>query len=157
TWNGDPATAPAFNQLLPDPNLETTGVWETIAAVPDFATGGAVRLVTDSGDTNFYGTKVTGDLHELFQKSYSQLFTVAAVPGYERWDVEATARTQCVGTTAYVAVNARNADDVPLTIELGTPYGSRSVDGVTPGKSAYQAFNTRIKSAPAGTATVKVT
>ncbi|SDL22126.1 discoidin domain-containing protein [Nonomuraea jiangxiensis] len=75
----------------------------------------------------------------------------------ETWDVEVQARTQCTGAKAYVAVNARNADDVPLTIELITPYGSRTVSGVAPGKSAYQAFNTRAKTVQAGTATVKAT
>ncbi|MFD0745836.1 5'-nucleotidase C-terminal domain-containing protein [Phytohabitans flavus] len=73
------------------------------------------------------------------------------------WDVEVTARTQCVGTKAHVAVNARNADDVPLTIELVTPYGSRAASEVAPGKSAYQAFNSRTSTVPAGTATVTVT
>jgi len=73
------------------------------------------------------------------------------------WDVEVQARIQCVGSTVYVAVNARNADDVPLTIELITPYGSRTVTGVASGKAAYQSFNTRRATVPAGTVTVKVT
>ncbi|PZG13699.1 glycosylase [Micromonospora craterilacus] len=73
------------------------------------------------------------------------------------WDVEVEARTQRIGTTAYVSVNARNDDDVPLTIELITPYGSRTVTGVAPGKAAYQAFNSRSASVPAGTVTVKIT
>ncbi|TMR93997.1 hypothetical protein EJK15_36440 [Nonomuraea basaltis] len=73
------------------------------------------------------------------------------------WDVEVQARTQCTGTNVYVSVNARNDDDVPLAIELVTPYGSRTVSDVAPGKSAYQAFNTRAKTVPAGTATVKAT
>ncbi len=78
-------------------------------------------------------------------------------PEVPAWDVEVTARSQCVGTTAYVAVTARNADDVALTIELVTPYGSRTVGEVAAGKSAYQSFNTRARSVPAGTSTVKVT
>ncbi|MDQ7904051.1 discoidin domain-containing protein [Phytohabitans sp. ZYX-F-186] len=73
------------------------------------------------------------------------------------WDVAVQARSQCTGSNAYVAVTARNDEDVPLTIELVTPYGSRTVANVAPGKSAYQAFNTRLKTVPAGTATVKVT
>ncbi|GAA4160326.1 Ig-like domain-containing protein [Phytohabitans flavus] len=73
------------------------------------------------------------------------------------WDVTVTARSQCTGTNAYVAVTARNDDDGPLNIELVTPYGSKTVNGVAPGKSAYQAFNSRLKTVPAGTATVKVT
>ncbi|WP_241774128.1 Ig-like domain-containing protein [Micromonospora haikouensis] len=73
------------------------------------------------------------------------------------WDVQVQARTQCTGARAYVAVNAVNADDVPLTIELVTPYGSRTMANVAPGKSAFQAFNSRAASVPAGTTTVRVT
>jgi len=83
--------------------------------------------------------------------------TVGDPPETPAWDVTVQARTQCTGSNVHVLVNARNDDDVPLTIELVTPYGSRTVTGVAPGKSAYQAFNTRAKSVPAGTATVKVT
>ncbi|NMO51868.1 glycosylase [Actinoplanes sp. TBRC 11911] len=71
--------------------------------------------------------------------------------------VEVSARAQCIAANAYVSVTARNADGVPLTIELITPYGSRTVTGVAPGKSAYQSFNSRRAAIPAGTATVKVT
>ncbi|GIJ29618.1 multifunctional nuclease/2',3'-cyclic-nucleotide 2'-phosphodiesterase/5'-nucleotidase/3'-nucleotidase [Micromonospora qiuiae] len=78
-------------------------------------------------------------------------------PEVPAWDVEVTARSQCAGTTAYVAVTARNADDVALTIELVTPYGSRTVADVAPGKVAYQSFTTRARSVPAGTSTVKIT
>jgi hypothetical protein len=74
-----------------------------------------------------------------------------------RFEVEVEAKSQCVGTSTYVSINARNADNVPLTIELISPYGSRTVTGVAPGKSAYQSFNTRRATIPAGTVTVKVT
>ncbi|WDZ82747.1 Ig-like domain-containing protein [Micromonospora cathayae] len=83
--------------------------------------------------------------------------TVGDPPDTTAWDVEVQARTQCTGNKVYVAVTARNADDVPLTIELVTPYGSRTVANVAPGRSAFQAFNSRLTSVPAGTATVKVT
>jgi hypothetical protein len=73
------------------------------------------------------------------------------------WDVVVQARTQCIGANVYVLVSALNADDVPLTIELITPYGSRTVSDVAPDRSAYQAFHTRTDSVPAGTATVQVT
>jgi DUF1680 family protein len=73
------------------------------------------------------------------------------------WDLEIQARTQCVGATVYLSVNVRNAGEVPLTIELITPYGSRTVPGVTTGKSAYQSFPTRRATVPAGTVTVRAT
>ncbi|MFG2044290.1 beta-L-arabinofuranosidase domain-containing protein [Dactylosporangium sp. NPDC048998] len=77
-------------------------------------------------------------------------------PAFE-FAVDVQARTQSIGANAYVSVNARNDDSVPLTIELITPFGSRTVTGVAPGKSAYQSFNTRSASVPAGTVTVKAT
>lgn len=76
--------------------------------------------------------------------------------GGPAWDVAVEAGARCIGTTAYVAVTARNNDDRPLTAELVAPYGSRTVADVAPGKSAYQAFNTRLRSVPAGTAVVEV-
>ncbi|MEV6866886.1 discoidin domain-containing protein [Streptosporangium subroseum] len=83
--------------------------------------------------------------------------TLTVGEGGPVWETDAQARSQCAGTNAYVALNVRNDDDVPLTIELITPYGSRTVANVAPGKFAYQAFNSRARSIPAGTATVKVT
>ena len=71
--------------------------------------------------------------------------------------VQVEARTQRIGATMFVSVNARNADRVPLTLELVTAYGSRTVTGVAPGSSAYQSFNSRLTSIPAGTVTVKAT
>ncbi|WP_246567696.1 Ig-like domain-containing protein [Polymorphospora rubra] len=81
--------------------------------------------------------------------------TVGDPPQNPAWDVEVQAYTQCIGSNVYLRVNARNADDVPLTLELVTPYGSRTVSDVASGQSAYQAFNARARSVPAGTATVK--
>ena len=83
--------------------------------------------------------------------------TVTVGTGAAAFDVEASARTQCIGANAYVSVTARNGDDQPLTIELVTPYGSRTTTAVDPGKTAYQSFNSRAKSIAAGTATVKAT
>ncbi len=73
------------------------------------------------------------------------------------WKVEAEARTQRIGGTAYVSVTVRNADTVPLTIELVTAYGSRTVADVAPGRSAYQSFNSRTATVPAGTVTIRIT
>ncbi|GAA3730084.1 Ig-like domain-containing protein [Plantactinospora mayteni] len=83
--------------------------------------------------------------------------TVGDPPEEPAWDVRVQTRTQCIGRNVYVSVNAVNAEQVPLTIELVTPYGSRTVADVAPGKAAYQAFNTRTTAVQAGTATVKAT
>ncbi|MFG1994478.1 beta-L-arabinofuranosidase domain-containing protein [Actinoplanes sp. NPDC048988] len=71
--------------------------------------------------------------------------------------VDVRARTQQIGTAVYLQVTARNTDSVPLTLELSTPYGSKTVSAVAPGQSAYQSFNTRSATVPPGTATVKAT
>ncbi|WP_169979336.1 multicopper oxidase domain-containing protein [Microbispora sp. H10836] len=68
-----------------------------------------------------------------------------------------TASSRCVGTSAYVAVTAVNDGDVPVTVTLSTPYGSKTVADVAPGKQAYQSFNTRTGRIDAGTVTVKGT
>ncbi|MFD0525902.1 beta-L-arabinofuranosidase domain-containing protein [Paractinoplanes durhamensis] len=75
----------------------------------------------------------------------------------EPLQVAAEARTQRIGASIYVAVTARNTDQIPLTIELITSYGSKTVPDVAPGKSAYQSFNTRAAAIPAGTARVRAT
>ncbi|MEV6302175.1 Ig-like domain-containing protein [Actinoplanes sp. NPDC051861] len=87
-------------------------------------------------------------------------------PGVQEWEVydvpapavpvEVQAKSQCTAGKAYVAVTAKNTGQLPLDIELITPYGSRTVTAVQPGKSAYQSFNSRATSIAAGAATVKV-
>ncbi|MEV7807710.1 multicopper oxidase domain-containing protein [Microbispora sp. NPDC088329] len=68
-----------------------------------------------------------------------------------------TASSRCVGTSTYVAVTAVNGGDVPATITLTTPYGTKTVADVAPGKQAYQSFNTRAAQIDAGKVTVKGT
>ncbi|GAB1822992.1 discoidin domain-containing protein [Herbidospora sp. RD11066] len=77
--------------------------------------------------------------------------------GGPQFAVTSTPKTQCTGTNAYVSLNVRNDTDGPVTIELITPYGSKTVANVAPGKNAFQSFNTRAKTIQAGNATVKVT
>ena len=83
--------------------------------------------------------------------------TVVVGTGQAAFDVDVQAKTQCLGGKAYVAVNAVNADDQALDLELSTAYGSKKVTAVAPGKTAFQQFNSRTTSVAAGTATVKVT
>ncbi|WFE43216.1 family 43 glycosylhydrolase [Verrucosispora sp. WMMD1129] len=71
--------------------------------------------------------------------------------------VTVSAQARCVGGNAYVAVQARNDHDTPVNVVLETAYGQRSVTGVAPGANAYQQFNARTPTVPAGVATVRVT
>ncbi|HEX7131996.1 MAG TPA: DUF3616 domain-containing protein [Iamia sp.] len=78
-WDGIAAHDAAFVVDLPAEDLLTGGTWESIATVPHpIATGATALLVTDSGDTNFYGTGQTKDLAPLYQKSYVQPVALAA-------------------------------------------------------------------------------
>ncbi|GAA2631356.1 galactose-binding domain-containing protein [Paractinoplanes durhamensis] len=129
----------------------------------------------DVQNPSAYGTSATGWNTVTFGKvTTTKLRALLASgevsPGVQEWevydvpgtpdpqfDVQVQAKTQCVGGKVYVAVNAVNADSVSLDIELVTPYGSKKVVGVVPGKTAYQQFNSRAAIVAAGTATVKVT
>lgn len=70
-------------------------------------------------------------------------------------DVEVEAR--CLGNRAAVAVRATSTSDGRTTVELATPYGTRSYDDVAPHRSTYRAFSARTAEIPSGTATVTVT
>ncbi|SDT24851.1 family 43 glycosylhydrolase [Actinoplanes derwentensis] len=70
--------------------------------------------------------------------------------------ITATAQARCLAGKAYVAVTARNGHSAAVDIELATPYGNRKVSNVAPGSSAYQSFNTRLTSLPAGAASAAV-
>ncbi|WP_146605734.1 OmpL47-type beta-barrel domain-containing protein, partial [Micromonospora craterilacus] len=71
--------------------------------------------------------------------------------------VTATAQARCVAGKAYVAVQARNDHDGPVTIALETTYGDKSFTNVAPTGNAYQQFATRTASLAAGTVTVRAT
>ncbi|MCB7136408.1 metallophosphoesterase [Cellulosimicrobium marinum] len=81
-----------------------------------------------------------------------QSFTTA--PTTDGLVVSTTARAQCMAGRAVVAVRATNDDTVPVDVTLTTPFGTRTVPGVQPGASAYQAFAVRSASVEAGTAQV---
>ncbi|ROS78934.1 hypothetical protein [Cellulomonas sp. PhB143] len=68
--------------------------------------------------------------------------------------VEVTAVSRCVGKNAYVAVRAMNTSGTATDVTLSTPYGSRTVAGVQPGRSAAQSFNARTGSLDGGRVTV---
>ncbi|WP_265520484.1 family 43 glycosylhydrolase [Oerskovia flava] len=69
--------------------------------------------------------------------------------------VTATAQTRCVAGRAYVVVRAVNDHDGPVDVALETAHGSRTVDAVAPGKSAYQSFAVRAAHVDGGDAVVR--
>ncbi|WP_083259509.1 family 16 glycoside hydrolase [Cellulosimicrobium cellulans] len=72
----------------------------------------------------------------------------------EELAIDATAQVRCLAGKAYVAVRATNADTVPADVTLTTPFGTKTVTGVEPGRSAYQSFPVRSASVDAGSAQV---
>ncbi|MFJ2034108.1 OmpL47-type beta-barrel domain-containing protein [Streptosporangium sp. NPDC087985] len=81
-------------------------------------------------------------------------FTVIVAPPAAKTPLNVTASSRCVGTSAYVAVTAVNDGSVPADVTLTTPYGSKTVADVAPGKQAYQSFNARAGQIGAGKVTV---
>ncbi|MFC4819970.1 DUF3616 domain-containing protein [Dokdonella ginsengisoli] len=135
TWDGNPDHAPALNQELPAENALTGGTWEAIGTVPHPLTEGAlVRLITDSGDSNFYGTGATKDLQQPFQKSYSQVFALAAVPGGGQSGIRITEWMYGGPGGEFVELTNVGAEAVDLT---GWSYDD---DSATPGVFSLSGF-----------------
>ena len=83
-WNGDPASTPVAVKNLPNPDPIRTGSWESIVSVPHPLTaGGAVTLISDSGDTTYYGdATLAASESKSFRKSYVDEFTTSSFEGY---------------------------------------------------------------------------
>src|SRR5690606_4059159 len=92
---------------------------------------------------------------EFSAKGFEYLTGLPA--GEDEIDVTVTAQTRCLAGKAYVAVRAVNDDDVPLTITLESPYGTKTIENVAAGKNAYQSFNARLGAIDAGQASVTAT
>ena len=72
-------------------------------------------------------------------------------------DVTAETASRCVAGKSVLTVKVTNAETVPVTASVTTPYGSKSSVTVAAGKSVSSAFTTRLANAPAGTAEVSAT
>lgn len=92
----------------------------------------------------------SGDLFELDTLSFGE----AAAPSL---DVSGDATSRCVSGKSVLTVKVTNADDVPVTATVTTPYGTKSSIAIAAGKSSSSAFTTRLANVPSGTAEVAVT
>ncbi|HMR50166.1 MAG TPA: family 43 glycosylhydrolase [Arachnia sp.] len=72
-------------------------------------------------------------------------------------DVTATVTSRCVAGKVVQAVTVTNGDDVPVSAEVLSAYGSRSFAELAPGRSASAAFTTRLVSMPEGVVTLTAT
>jgi beta-xylosidase len=68
--------------------------------------------------------------------------------------VSAVATTRCVAGKVYLAVQTTNLDEAPITVEIVSEHGSKTVASLQPGKTTAQSFATRLVSVEAGAATV---
>ncbi|MEG3615399.1 OmpL47-type beta-barrel domain-containing protein [Isoptericola haloaureus] len=107
------------------------------------------RALTDTEQVlEFAATDVAGNVEERGR------VVLPALDAGDRPAVEATVQQRCLGGRGYVAVRAQHAEEVPVSLTVDTPYGSRTVEDVEPGGSVYRAFPARTGSVPAGEATV---
>ncbi len=72
-------------------------------------------------------------------------------------EVTVTTGTRCAGPNVMLQVTTANAEAFPVTVTLDTPYGTKTLDTVEPGKQITLPFNTRLGSMPAGTLEVTLT
>ncbi|WP_432872034.1 ThuA domain-containing protein [Microbispora rosea] len=125
----------------------------------DLATNGTVAVVKNSAVANAskVGVYTIGTAQSASKTVKFDYFKLNKPSSPAEVKMTVTASSRCIGTSAYVAVTAVNDSDVAATVELNTPFGSKTVADVAPGKQAYQSFNTRAGHIDAGTVTVKAT
>ena len=124
------------------PVTGTAGEWTELTADLEGLTGTQDLFFTYKGGT--------GDLFELDTWSFAEV----AGPSL---DVSVDAASRCVAGKSVLTVKVSNADEVPVTATVATPYGTKSGISVAAGKSASSAFTTRLANVPAGVADVAVT
>ena len=71
--------------------------------------------------------------------------------------IDATATTRKIGGRVYLTVSAVNRNEVPATIGITSPYGTKKFVDVAPGKKASVSFNSGRPAVPAGEATITAT
>ncbi|MBD5785781.1 hypothetical protein IF650_06265 [Cellulosimicrobium terreum] len=127
-----------------------------------------MRDALDAADAGDWAAAdaLVADAHDLAEAQVSDADAAASVvratlavrgvigltAGSDGLDVSTEARARCLAGKAYVAVRATNDDTVPVDITLATPFGTRTVADVAPGRSAYQSFAVRATSVGAGSA-----
>ncbi|QJW35068.1 beta-N-acetylglucosaminidase domain-containing protein [Cellulosimicrobium protaetiae] len=62
--------------------------------------------------------------------------------------VDVTAEVRPMGGAPYVVVRAVNGEDVPMRVEVESPFGSKAFESVASGASAYVAFKVRGPATP---------
>lgn len=145
---------------------DVTAVQAVVGDVPDAGSAVDVPVTTSGATATFAGALApvggAGERQEVHVRA--QGADGSWGPWQTRWlepvagpSVEVTAEARCLAGKVSVAVRALNTGEGPVDLTLGTPYGTRSLAAVAPGKNAYQAFSSRLVEVPGGVATVVVT
>ncbi|MEE6282540.1 family 43 glycosylhydrolase [Georgenia sunbinii] len=121
----------------------TTGEWTEVSAELTGATGTTDVFFTFSGGS--------GDLFEL------DTWAFAAGDAAPVLDVDIETAARCVVGRTVVTARAVNNEDVPVSVDLVSPYATKSFTDVTPGARATHAFTTRQVEVPAGSISVTLT
>ncbi|HMR48768.1 MAG TPA: leucine-rich repeat protein [Arachnia sp.] len=120
--------------------------------------------VTASDTAAFAGWEVTGI--ELTAEQLASPTVTFAMPssdvvfeqaGSSGVTITATTTSRCVAGKAYLVLTLRNDDTQPVTFDVTTPYGGKSIADLAPGRSTSATWNSRLVAMPAGEATVSAT
>ncbi|MEG3614404.1 M6 family metalloprotease domain-containing protein [Isoptericola haloaureus] len=69
-------------------------------------------------------------------------------------DLDTVVQPRCLGGRGFLAVRVQNGTDVPVSVTVDTPYGTRTVEDVAPDRYVHRTFGTRSPAVPAGTVSV---
>ena len=122
---------------------EVTGVVQTIGANLNQWVGAGGSTAYNAADRTLFSSTaitVTADV------------VVAAAPP----PVTVTTATRCVAGKVVLTVRTANDGGAPVALAITTPYGSKTVAAVQPGKSTSAAFTTRLAAIPTGSVAVTV-
>lgn len=70
-------------------------------------------------------------------------------------DLTAVTGSRCVAGKALPTITVTNNEDVPVAVTLTSPFSTRTVAAVQPGRNVFHAFTTRQTSVPAATVVVQ--
>ncbi|MBD5785757.1 GH92 family glycosyl hydrolase [Cellulosimicrobium terreum] len=143
-------SAPGADEKLPSyvagvtlDGADHTAAWLDVSALQD---GGSLDFeLSDTSDGLTWGTAPQDRIPSVSAEG-------ASAP-----TVDVNASPRCLAGKVYVAVRATNTVDEPVDVTLSTPFGTRTVEDVAPGRHAYQSFTSRAGEIEAGTATVTAT
>ncbi|MGU3645381.1 LamG-like jellyroll fold domain-containing protein [Microbacterium sp. C23T] len=122
---------------------EVTGVVQTIGANLNQWVGAGGSTAYNAADRTLFSSTaitVTADV------------VVASAP----LPVTVTTATRCVAGKVVLTVTTANDGGAPVALAITTPYGSKTVAAVQPGKSTSAAFTTRLAAIPTGSVAVTV-